>query len=323
MSCRSAVLIRSAALFALSTLVGCGSSNQGPSDAGPVVDSGAYVDSGPVDMVLDAGPIDAGRYDAPGFGPFTGAYTINSGGLLLAAQIDGYVAILLNGEPNAYLGTADAGHVDGGRPLPDAGLLPDGGHPGTILDAAQYFNTELEYAALETCGAITLDGTFNATKESYVAVNNLCTAGSPSTVDFPGTQLLGSEFFAQDLSQSGVFDVTETPTASDGCVYPRTPPFHAKIGFSVGLDGGPALAMVVGDGIFNEIDLPAAPSAGKLTAHSIDVNGNANGTLTLGPPSGTTWTGTRTFAYTPIYGDGGVGSLCAASLALSGTERTE
>ncbi len=309
------------ASLALLLVVGCkpNSSNTdgGEEDAGP-----GYVDSGPVDVVLDAGPpVDSGPVIASGFGPFTNAYTVNGGSLFLAAQIDGHVALLVGGEPNAYLGIADAGHLDGGRALPDAGPLPDGGIRTTNVYAVEYFRTEIEYPDLETCGPITLDGVYNEDTLAYTAQNNLCTAGSPSVVNFPGTQLIGAEFFRQDLAQSGVFDLTETPATGDTCAYPSAPPFHVKVGFSVGVDGGPAMAMVVGDGILDEIDLPVPATGGKLTAHSVDSSGNAAGTLSLGPPTGTTWTGTRTFTYTPFYADGGSGTTCAASLTLSGAKR--
>ena len=313
----------SCASFAALMMVACkpGGSSSSSSSGGSSGGDG-YVDSGPVDVVLDAGPpLDAGPIVAAGFGPFTGAYTVNGGGLLLAAQIDGHVALLVSGEPNAYLGIADAGILDGGRPLPDAGPLPDGGVRTTQVYAAQYFRTETEYAATETCGPITLDGVYNTGLGSYAAQNDLCTAGSPSTAEILGVRLIGSEFFRQDLAQSGVFDLTETPSSSDGCSYARTPPFPVKVGFSVPLDGGAGIVMVVGDGILDEIDQPAATVGGKLSAHSIDMNAFNNGSLTLGPPSGNTWTGTRTFAYTPNYGDGGFGTTCAASLTLSGTQR--
>lgn len=337
------------ALALLSVLPVLGCSHGGGGSSGGSGSSG-YVDSGPTYPDIDAGPpLDAGPIFAPGFGPFTGAYTVNGGGLLLALQIDGRLGLLLNDEPNAYLGFVDAGgpvdageldaghldaghldagHLDAGHEDAgelDAGHLDAGHEDAGHLDAgveiaSELFQTEIVYADLEACGPVTLAGVYDVAAFDYTAVNDYCAAGSPVSIAFPGARFVGEEFFRQDLARSGVFDVTETAGVTNACQFPSAGPYHALVGFSVGLDGGPAMAMVVGDGTLDEIDIPQPPSGAALSAQSVDSQGKPMGLITLQPGSGASWTGTRTFTY--LGSDGGA-APCVASMSLAATRRTE
>jgi hypothetical protein len=289
-------------------------SGSGSGSSGGSSGSSGDVDSGPPP---DAGPpmaTDAGAALAPGFGAFTGTYSVNGGGLLMAVQVDRHLALLLNGEPQAYLGLADAGHVDGGFATTDAGRQ---------LQALEVetFHTELVYPDLEDCGPVTLEGTYQVAAATYQAENDFCSVGMPVTVTFPGAQLVGPDFFRQDLGRSGVFDLRETPAPDNACTTTAGGPYPLVVGLSAGVDGGPALGLAAGDGLLDAIYVPDPGDGGLLTAHALDPLGRPVGTLVLQPLPDGGWNGIRRFSSLDGDVDGGQGTPCSASLSLSGSRR--
>jgi hypothetical protein len=234
-------------------------------------------------IALDAGvntePI------APGFGPFTGYFDVNGGGLLVAMQLDDALMLQINGQPNLYLGT-----VDGGG-----------------------FQAEVVYSDLETCGPLTLTGAL-VDDGGYVAQRVICVGDTPASGQISGFPLIGPRALVQSLVLSGVYDVTETPTANNSCASSSSGPFTAVLGLSIELDGGAATAYVEGDGLLDEADFGTFSADAGVATMGFDSAGNPISDLEW-QSQGAQYVGHRAFDL------GTPDAPCPVDLALTGTRR--
>jgi hypothetical protein len=243
----------------------------------------------------DAGPIGPlGPALAPGFGPFTGTYDVNGGGLLLAVQVDGYLGLQVNDKDHQYLGVSDGGTL-GGSPV---GL----------------FRARTTNGTLEDCGPVTLTGTYYNTVGQYKSVSTVCTLGTSTDGPLQGARYIGGEYYRQDLSVSGVYDLVETPTSFNTCTGTGAPPYRLKLGVSVGEGDRPSLLLAAGDTVLDQL-LTGDVADGGLVGSATDPVGRLVGSISLHAQPDGTFAGTRHFK-------GGTDAApCVADLTLAGSRR--
>ena len=250
-------------------------------DGGP--DSG-YVT--PVDTV-DAGPITHSPDVATSFGAFTGAYDVNGAGELFAIQVDGHLALQVNDPSQTYLG---------------------------IVDAGGKFSTEIVYPELETCGALTIDGTYKE-DAGYNATEVFCTAGTFASGPLVG-QRFNAPIYKQNLAWSGVYDLFEKPSASNGCTFLPSGNTKVSVGVARDRDGGSAMAALF-DTIASEMVTGGVDdTSGILHAHALDSSGNDTDSFSLYFLSDGGVQGTRELLLVDSNDN-----PCTAELNLSGTKR--
>jgi len=232
-------------------LAGCHGSADIDTDAGSVIDGGP--DSGyvtPVD-VEDAGPVTHDPDIATSFGPFTGAYDINGVGELFAIQVDGHLAIQLNDPSQTYLGS-----IDGGA-----------------------FQTEIVYPELETCGALTVDGTYKE-DAGYKATQVFCAAGTFASGPLAGQRFATPNIYRQNIAWSGVYDLTEKPSAGNDCTF-IAPTAKLSVGVARDRDGGSATVALFDtqnpELVYGGVD----DTSGILRAHAVDSAGNDTDSFSL------------------------------------------
>lgn len=302
-----------AALF----MPACGSSDE-ETDAGSTTGGGGTT-GGDVEPEDSGPPPDPIPPLAPAFGPFTGTFDVNGAGNLFVLEVDGQLALQLTAHPDHYLGryvapAADAGRPDAGRV--DAGRPVDGGVDAGPPIGGLSFTSRLLYPELETCGALTLNGRFDADAGRWTATQGVCTGTSLGSGTVTGARKLAPNFYKQDLAWSGVFDGTETAATGNGCTR-AAGTRSVKVAVSLPRGGGQATVWVLGDGLKDELYFGALGDGGSslaLRARDPIDRPSSTMSLTVDPDAGTL-TATRE----ADVRNGA--SACVAKLTLTGTRR--